>query len=88
MERTLKIGQYVKVVDEVGQHHDGLVTNQWGEETVKDGQPGPCINVLFVVDDEARRDPYGNQIERLSSCSHKLSTEAPGRYWYFPDEVF
>jgi hypothetical protein len=88
MERTLKIGQYVKVVDEVGQTHDGLVTNQWGCASVKDGEPGPCINVLYVVDDPARTDPYGNQIERLSSTSHKRSTAAPGRYWYFPDEAF
>ena len=88
MERTLKIGQYVKVVDETGYTHDGLVTNQWGNEKVKDGTAGPCINVLYVVDDPAKRDPYGNQIERLSSTSHKLSTTAPGRYWYFPDEMF
>ncbi len=88
MERTLNIGQFVKVVDEHGHVHDGLVTNQWGNKTVKDGVAGPCINVLYVVDDEAKRDPYGNQIERLSSTSHKLSTTAPGRYWYFPDEKF
>lgn len=88
MERTLSIGMHVKVVDEVGKVHDGLVTNQWGIEKVKDGTAGPTINVLFVVDDTTRRDPYGNQIERLSSCSHKLSTSAPGRYWYFQDETF
>jgi hypothetical protein len=88
MERTLKIGQYVKVVDEVGITHDGLVTNQWGTEKVEAGKPGPTINVLYVVDDPAKRDPYGNQIERLSSTSHKLNSSAPGRYWYFPDETF
>lgn len=88
MERELKIGMFVKVVDEVGVTHDGLVTQQWGHAKVKDGEAGPCINVLYVVDDPARSDPYGNQIERLSSCSHKRSTPAPGRYWYFPDETF
>lgn len=88
MERTLKIGQYVKVVDETGHIHDGLVTNQWGTVKVEAGKPGPTINVLFVVDDPARTDPYGNQIERYSSTSHKLNTTAPGRYWYFPDETF
>jgi hypothetical protein len=87
-KRTLQIGQHVKVVDEYGRLHDGLVTNQWGNGEVQDGTPGPAINVLYVVDDETRRDPYGNQIERLSSCSHKLSTTAPGRYWFFPDEQF
>jgi hypothetical protein len=91
MERTIKDGQYVKVVDESGRLHDGLVTRQWGSiegTVVKDGEAGPCVNVLFVTDDQAKTDPYGLQIERLSSCSHKRSTTAPGRYWYFPDEVF
>jgi hypothetical protein len=55
---------------------------------VEAGKPGPTINVLYVVDDPAKRDPYGNQIERLSSTSHKLNSSAPGRYWYFPDETF
>jgi len=88
MERELRIGGHVKVVDEHGVVHDGLVTQQWGTSKVRDGEAGPTINVLFVVDDETRRDPYGNQIERLSSCSHKRMTQAPGRYWYFPDETF
>lgn len=88
MEREIKYGMFVKVVDEVGGVHDGLVTNAWGGMKVKDGIAGPCINVLFVTDDETKNDPYGRQIERLSSCSHKLSTRAPGRFWYFPDETF
>lgn len=88
MERTLKNGDPVMVVDEFGQVHHGLVTNSWGKQTVKDGEAGPCVNVLYVSHDETKQDPYGSQIERLSSCSHKLSTSAPGRYWYFPGEVF
>jgi hypothetical protein len=88
MERELKTGMYVKVVDEVGQVHDGLVTNAWGTKTVADGAAGPTINVLFVTDDATKTDPYGNQIERMSSCSHKKNSAAPGRYWYFSDETF
>lgn len=88
MERELKVGMAVKVVDEVGGLHDGLVTNSWGDKTVADGVAGPCINVLFVTSSTDKSDPYGNQIERLSSCSHKLSTSAPGRYWFFTDEKF
>jgi hypothetical protein len=87
MERTISIGDHVKVVDESGQLHDGLVSEQWG-------QPGrvltagnyPAINVLYLSKDAEKRDPYGRQIERLSSCSHKSTTTAPGRFWYFPDE--
>lgn len=89
MERTIKDGDHVIVVDEIGVTHDGLVTNSWGNKTAyKDGEAGPCINVLFVSSDPSKRDQYGEQIERLSSTSHKLSTTAPGRYWYWPDEKF
>lgn len=86
--RTLSKGMAVKVVDEVGTLHDGLVTNNWGHTEVENGKAGPTINVLFVTADESKRDQYGDQIERLSSCSHKLNSHAPGRYWFFPDETF
>ncbi len=88
MKRKLENGMHVKVVDEVGTLHDGLVTNCWGNNEVEDGKAGPTINVLFVTSDPTKRDQYGEQIERLSSCSHKLNSHAPGRYWYFPDETF
>jgi len=88
MKRTLSKGMTVKVVNEVGKTFDGLVTNNWGNTEVEDGKAGPTINVLYVSDDDSKTDPYGNQIERLSSCSHKLNSHAPGRYWYFPDETF
>lgn len=88
MERTIKTGQHVIVADEYGVKHDGLVTESWGSAATKDGDAGPCINVLFVTAAQDKRDQYGSQIERLSSCSHKLSTPAPGRFWYWPDETF
>ena len=88
MQRTLSKGMTVKVVNEVGKLFDGLVTNNWGNTVVEDGKAGPTINVLYVTDDDSKTDPNGNQIERLSSCSHKLNSHAPGRYWYFPDETF
>jgi hypothetical protein len=73
----------VKVVDEVGVLHNGLVTADWGTP----GQPSTCTNVLFLSADEAARDQYGRQVERLSSCSHRDSTTAPGRYWFIEGEV-
>lgn len=87
-KRSLSKGDHVMVVDEVGALHHGLVTNNWGNTEVEDGKAGPTINVLFVSDDTTKVDQYGTQIERLSSCSHKLNSHAPGRYWYFPDETF
>jgi len=72
------IGEFVKVVDEFGRLHDGLVTNAWNRTT----------NVVYVTGDEAKTDQYGRQIERQTSCMHKLDTSAPGRFWYFSDETF
>jgi len=88
MERTISIGDAVKVVDEVGTLHDGLVTQQWGQpgRVIKDGENPPAINVMYLSADEMKTDPYGRQIERLSSCSHRSTTTAPGRFWYFPNE--
>lgn len=73
---TVKIGQAVKVVDEYGRLHDGLVTNVWGNG------PHTCANVLFMSPNEDKNDSYGRQPERLASCSHRDSGSAHGRYWY------
>lgn len=87
MERTISIGDHVKVVDEQGRLHDGLVTQQWGApgRVLKDDER-PAINVAFISADEDKMDPFGRQIERLSSCTHKNYQGAPGRYWFFADE--
>lgn len=74
--RIPNIGQHVKVVDEHGTTHDGLVTNRWNQ----------TINCVFVTNDGAKTDQYGHQLERQSSCMHKSTSSAPGRYWYYPDE--
>ncbi len=87
-ERSIKNGDHVMVVDETGGLHHGLVTNCWSSAPTPEGKAGPTINVLFVTSDSSKRDQYGDQIERYSSTSHKLNTTAPGRYWYWPDEVF
>ncbi len=78
MERERKIGNTVIYTDEHGVEHNALVTNWWGET---------CCNLLFVTDDAAaKRDPYGNQIERRSSNSHRSVVQAPGNFWRWPDE--
>jgi len=68
-------GDSVFVVDEYGKLHNGLVTNGWGAVR-------SCLNVIFVSEDKTKVDQYGTQLERLSSCSHRDDTEAPGRYWF------
>lgn len=76
------VGDPVKVVDEQYEEHIGLVTCVHGQfsETVT-----PCINVVYVSADPAKRDPYGQQIERMSSLQHYSQIAPgmprPGRHW-------
>lgn len=73
---TPKIGDHITVVDEVGVEHDALVTIYFGGSS-----PRMALNAVFVSSDPKKDDPYGRQLERLSSLSHQSSTSAPGRYW-------
>lgn len=80
--RAIQPGDPVRVVDEQYGTHVGLVTAVHG---VFGGAYVPCINVVYVATDPAKRDPYGHQVERLSSLQHysqgPSSMPAPGRYW-------
>jgi len=43
-----------------------------------------CINVVYVSKDPAKHDPYGNQLERLSSLQHESMVQnmtVPGRFY-------
>jgi hypothetical protein len=88
MERTIDIGDGIKVVDSHGVQHDALVSQHWGDgrKTLKEGEFMPTINVAFISSDSTKTDQYGRQIERDTSVPHKSNTDAPGRYWFFPDE--
>lgn len=70
---VLDIGDVVKVTDEVGEEHNALVTAVHGPA---------CINAVFLSSDPAKRDPYGQQMERLSSLQHKSALTAPGGRFY------
>jgi hypothetical protein len=75
-------GDPVKIVDEVYAEHDALVTTVHGTFTTTFV---PCINVVYVSADPAKRDPYGQQVERLSSVQHYSQGPSgmprPGRFW-------
>ena len=74
-------GDVVDVVDEQYQPHIGLVTAVHGQHSTT--HP-PLINVVYVSGDEGKTDPYGRQVERLSSLNHYRtirSMDRPGRYW-------
>lgn len=75
------VGNPVRVVDETYGEHIGLVTCVHGTFT---STFVPCINVVYVSGDPDKRDPYGRQIERLSSLQHYSAVSnmpRPGRYW-------
>jgi hypothetical protein len=75
-------GDVVQVVTEDYEQRAALVTCVHGE--FREGQAPPCINVLYVSSDPAKRDPYGRQPERMSSLQHISATTnmpTPGRYW-------
>lgn len=69
------VGSTVEYVDPVGKSIDALITAVWGELGVNP------INVVFVVDDEAKHDPYGRQIERATSVQAAGPTTAHGRFY-------
>jgi hypothetical protein len=75
------VGDPVRVVDEQYGEHVGLVTCVHGNFS----DWVPCINVVYVTGDQAKKDPYGQQLERLSSLQHLTQGPAnmprPGRYW-------
>lgn len=71
----MEIGDVVKVTDEHGKTHNGLVT-------AVHGPTGQCINAVYISDDPTKRDPYGHQMERLSSLQAKSEYTAPnGRFF-------
>jgi len=74
-----QIGQACTVVDEVGAVHPGLITAVHGTAT---DTYQPSINAVFTSHDATKTDPYGRQVERLSSLVHKTGAgSTPGRYW-------
>lgn len=76
-KEPLIVGAHVVFLDEHRVKHNALVTCWHGDK---------CCNLLFVVDDPERHDPYGNQIERRSSSCHLMMNQAGGNCWIFPDE--
>ena len=76
-------GDVVTVVTEKYEKVNALVT---AVHAAPGGAAHPLINVVYVSTDAAHKeDPYGNQVERLTSLCHfaqaKATMEHPGRYW-------
>lgn len=84
--QPVEVGEAVRVVDEQYRERVGLVTAVHGpfNPSANEGYV-PCINVVLVSVDPNQRDPYGQQIDRLSSLQHYSQgpngMPKPGRYW-------
>lgn len=76
-ERLAKVGERVIWHESDGRPLEALVTAVWS---------ATCINVVIVSGDENKTDGYGRQIERRTSCVHKLTQKVHGFYWRFPEE--
>ena len=74
------VGESVIYVDEHGQPHFALVSANWGGTS----SDLSSINILYVSPDETKRDPYGRQIERISSVVPGHLQMAHGRYYLRP----
>lgn len=83
MKRNIQNGDHVIYVDTFGVEHDALVKQCWGTKDYEDGR-APCINVVYVSDQEGKTDSGGQQTECEMSVSHKSMTTAPGRFWFQP----
>lgn len=73
-----QLRQVVVYTDPKGADHDALVTAVWSDT---------CINLVYVSDDESKRDDYGRQIQRQTSVTHASGPgQAHGNYWRFPGQ--
>lgn len=73
---TPSVGEVITVTDEHGREHDALVTIYFGQD-----RPDCALNCVFVSDDSSKTDPYGRQVERLSSVGRQTEQSAHGRFW-------
>jgi len=76
----MKVGDLVVYHDPTGKAFNALLTAAYA------GTENPTSNLVYVSGDEAETDPYGRQIKRESSVSHKSNNQAHGRYWRRVDE--
>ena len=85
--RNFEVGTAVVWVDEHGLPRPALLTAIHGTTREHEAVTYyPCVNLVTTTNDSSKTDPYGRQIERHSSVSHRGQHSASGRYWRWPDE--
>lgn len=75
--KQVKVGDHVIWHEADSSPFNAVVTTVWSET---------CINLVFVSGDETKRDSYGRQIERRTSCSYKDLMNVHGYYWRFVED--
>lgn len=61
-------------VDEHAQQHNALLTAVHGFDAATN--PHPAVNLVYVTTNDAKRDPYGHQLERSNSVVHRTHQSA------------
>lgn len=91
--RRLDVGQFVRYCSQDRHWYDAIVTAVHGEphkathyQTGEEVLSYPCVNLVFVVNDEERQDQYGRQIERETSVMHYGGYAASGFFWCHPED--
>jgi hypothetical protein len=69
------IGDVVNYRNPRGLFYPALVTKVHGMDE------NPALNLVYVSGDIEKNDPYGRQIERVTSVVHKSNQSAGAFYW-------
>lgn len=88
MERqNVQVGDHVLFTDSKRQDHSALITMVFrGPPGTEHPENPPAVNLVYVVADEDRDDQYGRQIERETSCVHRMMNAAEANCWRLPGE--
>lgn len=105
MDRAFKIGCSVIFFDSLRQPHEAIVTNwfhggpdgqtveeylsKYASDDLRQKAWLPCCNLVWVSSDPEKKDPYGRQLERQTSCAYGRNQSTPflGMCWCWPDEL-
>ena len=83
-KRRPRVRDSVIYHDEHGIPHNALLTCVFDQAKAEDDLTDlPCVNLVYVTEDEDRGDSYGRQILRETSQVHKTSMHTHGHYWRF-----
>lgn len=79
----LRVGDAVRYFDPHGMQHDALLTAIWTStgEILTEENAKCAVNLVWISEDDTKKDPYGRQIERQTSVVGKSQYTTFGNYW-------